>query len=61
MWTGIVIGIGIMLVINYILSTTVDLRRNEDAEEIKAIMIEGNELRAERNEVLSRIADGVNG
>ena len=66
MWTGIMIGILIMMISHYVVNVIVAFRARKYNDSMMEIMTEGNALRKERNELLDRIAgimgcyEGVN-
>ena len=56
-WIGILIGIVAMMLTHYVVNFFLDFAGRKRGKIMVDLMIEGNKLRYERNQILDRIAD----
>ena len=57
MWQGIVIGIICVMAFNLFITVFLSSARKKYDDDMRQLMIEGNRLRHERNEILESIVD----
>ena len=57
MWQGIVIGIICVMAFNLFITVFINSNRKKYDDDMRKLMVEGNRLRHERNEILESIVD----